>query len=265
MSNYFDCTLYVSADDGEALEQIRRHVDEAAAERGADGPEPPPKDPPIDHWLLESFGDALYVTFTTIDQDASAFVAGLATTNPDVRFDLIQVEGAILPFPEGMRFMERKQITGVPLFVPADKPPDWGRVGEGIETFDPAESDLIDGAWDFLEAPPMGFVEDSGEAGSNHSEAEMMLALARRLDADLDLVRSAFTSAELATVKRPTGEALLALLAADPSTPRPEVYVTPSGIVDEWQPVNELIAAAVARLLMVGALGRAEMDAPMPL
>jgi hypothetical protein len=92
-----------------------------------------------------------------------------------------------------------------------------------------------------------------------------MRELAGGLGADLNLVRTAFESAETAAVERPSGAFGLALLSAEASVGRPDDYVGLDGIAAEWQPRNEDLAAAVARLLLVGALESAGIDAPMPL
>jgi hypothetical protein len=265
MGRYFDCTLYATAEEPQALDAAVADGEDAAAKQAIRGGQPPRSGPPIDDWSSGRVGSHnWYVAFTVIDMDASTWTAELAARNPDVRFDLIQVEGVDIPYPEGVRFIGPQQLTGVPLFVPGSSP-EWALVEEGISEFNPDDPEFIDGTWELLDAPPPGLLPGDADLDGSDADREIMRELAGGLRADLNLVRTAFESAETATVERSDSAFVLALLSPENSVGRPEVYVGFDGIAAEWQPTNEDLAAAVARLLLVGALESAGMEAPMPM
>lgn len=265
MGRYCYCTIYATAEEPQDLDVAIKDAEEAASTQAIAAGVPPRSGPPIDDWRSEQVGScSWYAACTVINMEASDWTAELAARNPNVRFDLIQIEGVDIPYPGGVRFIGARQLTGVPLFVPGSSP-DWAAVEEGIRGFNPDDPALIDGSWELLEAPPDGFLPDDRELDGSDADRETFRELRSELDTDLALVMAAFQSADLATVERPGSAAVLALLSPEPSAGRSEIDVDRKGIAAEWQPTNEDLAAAVARLLIVGALGKAGMDGPMPL
>lgn len=149
MSSYFYCTLYVTAEEPKALENAIEDIDRTAAKQAIRGGQPPPSGPPIDRWSSDRVGGCSWsADFTVIDMDASAWTAALAARSPAVRFDLIQVEGVVIPYPEGVRYSGVRQLTGVPLFAPGLSP-DWAAVENAIGGFNPDDPRLIDGSLGF--------------------------------------------------------------------------------------------------------------------
>ena len=223
-------TLYVSGEQAE-LEAALVGLS-SAARRAKPTDRRPPVEPQLDEWSLARCGPrSLFVQFDSLDSDAEDWTLQFAHRHPGLRFDLIEVEGSYLPFPEGLRFLGSRRLRGVPLLIPADRPVDWGSVTAAIEAFDPGHSDLVDGSWDVLIAPPLGLVPGDAEM---LTDVETMHALGEAISRDVEVIRAALTAAESEEVEGPEGRFRLALLAMQVYEPRPGVVTTPDEIQFAW-------------------------------